>query len=200
MIAYWFPPEGNAAAYRPLRFLRNLPASGWTGRVITGGNQFERYDAELLDRVPTGTEVIRVPHGDIWQSIQHRRSQRLQDNKSGTTTDAARPERHRWRERILSDARLLVGRAESWWYQPDMQASWIKPAVEAAVSTCTRTPADVVWATGPPWSAFMVARRVSQRTGIPYVLDFRTSWTIVPSSFEANRPAWAQQRDCRLLR
>ena len=36
MIASWFPPEGNAAVYRPLRSLRNLPAYGWQGRVIAG--------------------------------------------------------------------------------------------------------------------------------------------------------------------
>jgi glycosyltransferase involved in cell wall biosynthesis len=58
----------------------------------------------------------------------------------------------------------------------------------------------VLWTTGPPFSAFVVAHRVAQRTGIPYVLDFRTSWTVVPSPFEAIRPAWAQQRDRRTLR
>ena len=45
MITYGFPPEGNAGVYRPLRFLRNLPSYGWSGRVISSkGNQFERYD------------------------------------------------------------------------------------------------------------------------------------------------------------
>ena len=81
-----------------------------------------------------------------------------------------------------------------------MRKSWIRPAVEATVAMCADVRPDVLWATGPPWSAFIVARRAARRTGLPYVLDFRTSWTIVPSPFEAMRPAWAQQRDRRLLR
>src|SRR3954451_11082928 len=78
MIAYWFPPEGNAAVYRPLRFLRNLPSFGWSGRVIaSSGAQFERYDQGLLSQVPQGTEIIRAAEGDLWQAIQRRRSARL---------------------------------------------------------------------------------------------------------------------------
>ena len=42
MIAYWFPPEGNAAVYRPLRFLRNLQPHGWEGHVIAADAPFDR--------------------------------------------------------------------------------------------------------------------------------------------------------------
>ena len=83
---------------------------------------------------------------------------------------------------------------------PDMQRPWIGPAVRATLELCSRRRPDVLWATGPPWSAFVVAERVAKRTGIPYVLDFRTSWTIVPSPFEAIRPGWAQRADRRQLR
>jgi glycosyltransferase involved in cell wall biosynthesis len=81
-----------------------------------------------------------------------------------------------------------------------LQRGWIRPAQEATVQACSRSRPDVIWATGPPWSSFLVAQQVHRRTGIPYVLDFRTSWTLVPDSFEAMRPMWAQQRDRRRLR
>jgi glycosyltransferase involved in cell wall biosynthesis len=100
---------------------------------------------------------------------------------------------------VRSRLRTLVRAAETAWYHPDMQKSWIRPAVEATVATCARSRPDALWATGPPWSAFVVALGASRRTGVPYVLDFRTSWTIVPSPFEAMRPAWAQRADRRLL-
>ena len=59
MIAYAFPPEGNAGAYRPLRFVRQLPSKGWQPTVITLATDFyERYDSKLLNSVPPEITVI----------------------------------------------------------------------------------------------------------------------------------------------
>ena len=201
MLAYWFPPEGNAAVYRPLRFLRNLPSFGWTGRVISTGPHFDRYDPELLRQVPEGTEIIRVPHGDMWQSFQRKRSERRGsiDASDSVAAAVAQPPangRAAWREMV----RGFVRRAESWRYHPDPQKTWIRPALDATLASCARQRPHALWATGPPWSSFIVAQRAAQRIGVPYVLDFRTSWTIVPSASEAIRPRWAQKRDQRLLR
>lgn len=200
MIAYWFPPEGNAAAYRPLRFLRNLPATGWTGCVVSSGLTYERYDRALLDQVPEGTHVVRVTGEDRWQSFQRRRGERLRHAAPTGAAISSSSEPTVAVDSVRSKLRSAVRLAESWWYQPDMQRPWIQPAVRAALEMCPTHRPQVLWATGPPWSAFIVAQRVAQRTGVPYVLDFRTSWTIVPSPFEALRPAWAQKRDRRVLR
>jgi glycosyltransferase involved in cell wall biosynthesis len=84
-------------------------------------------------------------------------------------------------------------------YHPDLKMSWIRPAFRAALDECRHSRSDVVWATGAPWSAFLVAERISRSIGIPYVLDFRSSWTLVPNEFESLRPGWAQRRDSRTL-
>jgi glycosyltransferase involved in cell wall biosynthesis len=101
---------------------------------------------------------------------------------------------------MRSRIRGLIRRAESWWYHPDMQMRWIGPALEATLRTCARSRPAVLWATGPPWSSFVVARRAAERTGVPYVLDFRDAWTLVDDEFNAMRPAWAQRRDGHTLR
>ncbi len=70
MLAYSFPPEGNAGAYRPLRFLRRLPHVGWSTSVITAiPGQYERYDPKLVSSIPLNTEVFRINHCDVWQSF-----------------------------------------------------------------------------------------------------------------------------------
>jgi len=203
MIAYGFPPEGHAGVFRPLRFARNLPRFGWNVTVVSaGGVQYHRYDPALLASVPPGTEVIRpVATDDLWQRIQRRRAHRRAtvDSHAGAHTQADAPVSIR-EHSLRSGIRTLIRKAESCWYHPDMEVRWIAPAVDAAVDACSRHRPDALWATGPPWSAFLVAARVSERTGVPYVLDFRTSWTIVPSTFEEMRPAWAHRRDRRLLR
>src|SRR5258708_37713426 len=91
MIAYHFPPEGNAGAHRPLRFVRHLPSKGWQPTVITAATDFyERYDSKLLDSVPLEVTVIRVRNPDPWQRFQQCRAKRLQRTISVVTPERAR--------------------------------------------------------------------------------------------------------------
>src|SRR6266849_1227160 len=88
MIAYAFPPEGNAGVYRPLRFVRHLPTMGWNPSVIALDTHcYVRYDPGLLGLVPSATEVIRVRSRDPWQSIQTSRAQRLQKQLTGASVE-----------------------------------------------------------------------------------------------------------------
>jgi hypothetical protein len=100
---------------------------------------------------------------------------------------------------VRSMVREAFRRLESVVYRPDPAMMWIKPATEAAVNACHRTGAEVVWATGGPWSSLVIARNVSVRTGIPYVLDLRDAWTLTHSEFEMRQPEWIKARDRRLL-
>jgi hypothetical protein len=198
MIAYAFPPEGNAGAYRPLRFVRHLPALGWQPTIITlETDSFERYDASLLGEVPKELEVIRVRNRDPWQAFLAKRSQRIKTQISqAAPVEAARilgshqkPTRARLRE--------LVRSFEAWVYHPDIAMGWIAPAVRAVEQACKRVRAEIIWATAGPVSSFHVAERASRHTGVPYVLDFRDAWTITFNEFEDRRPVWARQRDRR---
>jgi glycosyltransferase involved in cell wall biosynthesis len=57
----------------------------------------------------------------------------------------------------------------------DSDIGWIK-AAERACSTLTANDVDVILATGPPFGAFSLAKRLSERLGRPYVLDYRDPW------------------------
>ena len=88
MIAYFFPPEGSAGVYRPLRFLRHLPATGWRARVISlDTNFYERYDPDLLALVPSDTKVLRVRGRDPWQTIQAKRAKRNIEKLSSASAE-----------------------------------------------------------------------------------------------------------------
>src|SRR5262249_31604835 len=200
MIAYAFPPEGGAGAHRPLRFVRHLPARGWYPIVVSADkHHYVRYDPGLLASVPSEAEIIRVRGCDLWQAIQARRAQRIEEWLSTASVERAARIHEKHHTLIRSFLRGVVRIAEAWWYHPDMAASWIQPAMEATVKMCIHKWANVIWATGGPWSSFVVAQRVSQRRGVPYVLDFRDPWTLTLSEFEVRRPTWAQHRDQRTL-
>jgi glycosyltransferase involved in cell wall biosynthesis len=203
MIAYNYPPDGSAGVYRPLRFLRHLPEMGWSATVIAAElapGAWTRYDPTLLALAPDEVGLIRVRSRDPWQAIQALRARRMRDKLAHVSTEAAerihtahrRPFRAFLRER-------LVRTVEAWCYHPDMAGRWIPAAVEATVRACANRKPHAICATGGPWSSFIVARRASQRTGVPFVLDFQDSWTLSESPFERRRPEWAIRADRRTL-
>jgi hypothetical protein len=202
MIAYCFPPDGSAGVYRPLRFIRHLPAMGWSASVIAADlapHGWTRYDPALLALVPSETEVIRVRSRDLWQAVQAWRARHIQEKLSSAPIAAAERLRDTHDAPARSLLRETVRTLEAWCYHPDMAKGWISPALKATLGVCSRRKPHVIWATGGPWSSFIVAERASQRTSVPYVLDFRDSWTLTPDPFEARRPAWAKRSDRRTL-
>ena len=65
LLAYYFPPIGGAGAQRNTKLARYLPELDWELTVVTGpGRPAYRWtpvDDTMLDEVPTGTSVCRVP-------------------------------------------------------------------------------------------------------------------------------------------
>src|SRR5712692_3150175 len=200
MIAYNFPPEGNAGAYRPLRFVRQLPHLGWIPTVISAKpSQYERYDAALLGMVPDEIEVIRIKACDLWQAFQAWRSGAVQKESPTAQETSIRNVQSGQPGSFRTWLQERIRTTEAWWYHPDMAMPWIEPAVEASVRLCQRRPMNVIWATAGPVSSFVVAQRSSIRTGIPYVLDFRDPWTVTYNTFEARQPRWAKRRTRRTM-
>jgi glycosyltransferase involved in cell wall biosynthesis len=70
----------------------------------------------------------------------------------------------------------------------DLGIGWMKEA-ERACARLTSNDVDVVLASGPPFMAFSLARRVADRLGRPYVLDYRDPWTGFPHAHRPARPA-----------
>lgn len=200
MIAYYFPPEGNAAVYRPLRFLKELVKRDWQVTVICcQPYQYERIDPQLLRQVPASTRIIRVKGRDPWRAFQAWRGVRIENKLAGSSAEEARGvvARHHvpWRTRL----RELVKTAEACAYRPDRTMLWIRPTTRETLAVCQQNRPHVIWATIGPLSAGVVAYRTSVATGIPYVLDFRDPWGLEYYDREVRRPAWAKKVDNRII-
>ena len=157
-IAYLFPPIANSGTRRSLAFVNNLPDCGWQPLVL--GWEPDRtvgQEPEMLAELRPGTRVERVP-------LQSRlRAERWAGWLPGALRERG-VEGLAWRMR----ARDTV---------PDEAAGWLAPAVERAVQLHDREGFDAIYASGWPWTAFLIAREVSKRTGKPYVIDYRDQWT-----------------------
>lgn len=196
MIAYYFPPDGCAAVYRPLRFLKALVKKGWHVIVLCcDPYQYEREDPQLLDQVPVGTQVVRVKGRDPWCAFQTWRGVRIEHKLTSSSVEEAQQVVVRqyspWRSRF----RELIRKIEACVYRPDIAMPWISPATREASDICQANRPNVIWATIGPVSAGVVAYRTSLVTGIPYVLDFRDPWGFDYYPEEIRRPAWARKKD-----
>ncbi|MDN3920460.1 glycosyltransferase [Roseateles violae] len=157
-IAYMYPPFANSGTRRSLEFANHLPDHGWRPTVLTLTEPKPRdRDDRLLDEVRAGTRVLRAGHAS------ERWARRL-----------SAPVPTQYRERV---AQGLAWRLERMWGAvPDDAASWRGEAVAAALRAHRETPFDAILATGSPWTSLLVARDVAERTGLPYVLDYRDQW------------------------
>jgi glycosyltransferase involved in cell wall biosynthesis len=98
------------------------------------------------------------------------------------------------RNRLKHTARV----AASVCLQPDAQVLWIPGAVREGRRLLRELRHDVIVASGPPYSAFLVGSALSRKTGIPLVLDYRDEWGLA-NAYSENKRAdrfsrWVQRR------
>src|SRR5439155_11781521 len=160
---------------------------------------YERYDPDLLDSVPSETEIIRVRGHDPWQAIQTWRGQRIYKTLSGASAETADRIRAAHSAPLRSMIRRMSQAAAACYYQPDGEKRWIGPATEAAVQVCKRKRPEVIWATAAPLSGWVVAQRASQHTGVPYILDLRDPLGLSYYDPEIPQPQWVKRRIRRTM-
>jgi glycosyltransferase involved in cell wall biosynthesis len=157
-IAYLFPPIANSGTRRSLAFANHLPDLGWEPLVLTLEPEPQApVDAELLAEVRPGKRVERVP---LQSRLRARRWAGWLPGRLGQRAVEALA----WRLRVRADV-------------PDEAANWLVPAVQRALALHDSVGFDAIYASGWPWTAFLIAREVSRRTRKPYVLDYRDQWT-----------------------
>lgn len=172
-IAYLYPPIFNSGTRRSLEFANHLPDTGWEPIVLTVADPAPKHcDPTLLDEIRPGTRIERVPLWSDWAADKL------------AATFALLFDRRRMAERLAWRLRRL-------WQVPDECALWWPLAVRRAEEIYRKEGFDVIYATGWPWTSFLIAAAVSRRTGRPYVLDYRDFWK--PAGVEWDRPTWLQR-------
>lgn len=171
-LAWAFPPaNASSSSVRTWNTAKYLARLGWDVTVVTPNPSILRH-VERAENLATELE---------------------REGIRCILTD------HRWR--CLSADHLkcwnrgigwLVGgviRQMTWQFGIEQAAGWVKPA-EQACSNLTRKDVDIILASGPPFSAFRLARRLSDKLRRPYVLDYRDLWTDwYPSASTAQQEA-----------
>ena len=182
-LAFYFPPSRASGVYRARATANHLAAKGWDVTVFAAPLRFLHdvigsVDEKLAETVDPRIRVER-PELDMFH-WEHdlRRFSRFR----GTMPQLAR-KAYTWRH-----SRLF----------PEQYASWAWASVRAALRMHRQERFDVVVATGNPFASFAAAWLFRRMTGVPYVLDYRDSWTLNlftdSPAFPDGHPAWRWER------
>lgn len=179
-LAYPFPPAKAPGCVRTWNIAIYLTRLGWDVSVVTP-------DPAILRNVEE--------NGKISAELEQEGIKRI-------LTD------HRWRSLTPNNLKCWDRHFGSWAGGAcrivarnlgiDRYVGWIKPS-EQACSHLTADDVDLILATGSPFAAFSLAKRLSDRLGRPYVLDYRDPWTGNPHHLNRIQPRSVTRREASLL-
>ncbi len=156
VVAYYYPPMGLSGVLRVAKFTKYLHSNGWDPTVLTVGDVgYFAYDYSLLEEVlEAGVNVERT-----------------------RTLDPLRLLRRKGPIRMPADSRkrLLSGISHVF-LQPDNKIGWKRYAVKRGLELAAHEKFDVILASAPPFTSFLVGYELQQKLGLPLVVDYRDPW------------------------
>lgn len=194
-----FPPDGAVGSLRTLRLLKYLARTGSEAQVLTICPDTYRagtvIDAELLSQVPKEVCVVRARavRPIDWLGARLRRSP---IGRSGAQVHPLNGAAGGARAFAVSvPIRSLQRVCSAVLTLPDREAGWILPAVARGwASARAYGRPDVIYSSGPPYSAHVVAACLASLMRRPWVADFRDPWARAPwrdDRFRFEKRAWS---------
>lgn len=158
VVSYYFPPMGLSGVQRTLKFVKYLPEYGWNPIVLTTSpKSYYAFDEELHKEIDES--VIKVYRTGENTKLKVRKF----------------PSNHI----IQNFGRYLA----SFFLQPDTKILWKRKAIDLGRKVLSENNVDVIFATAPPFTDFLVAHQLSKEFNIPFVIDYRDVWVDNPFHF-----------------
>jgi len=162
VIAYYFPPMGLSGVQRTAKFVKYLPRFGWFPTVLSvEPRAYIARDHSLLEELPPEVCVVRTGAAGPGKVISRNEV-------------AALP--REWVRKSLS-------RLSDTFFIPDNKIGWKRRAVAKALELHHQTPFDVIFATAPPYTSFLIGKTLKHHLGRPLVFDYRDPWVDYPFKF-----------------
>jgi glycosyltransferase involved in cell wall biosynthesis len=155
MILYPFPPSGEVGCYRGVRFIKNMVEFGWHPIVLAPSNAvYSIYDYNIINEIVSKCVIYRAPL--LFPKISL--------GKSNTA--------------ILNLTQSYLFKILDRIMLPDAKVLWIPFALFKAIRLIRRQQIQLVYATGSPFSCFILALLVKLVTKKKLILDYRDPWSI----------------------
>lgn len=175
-VSYLFPPVGGVGVQRVTKFVKYLPEHGWKSSVLTASNpSAPLHDDSLVRDIPGGAIIRRARTFEPAYAIKQAVSGSALRRKGNV---------------ILRAARTMARQAANQVLQPDSQILWHPHAYRTGLELLGEVRHDAIIATGPPFSSLLLGAKLSRKTGVPLVLDYRDEWEISSAYWENKQQGW----------
>ena len=161
---------------RVTKFIKYLQDFGWTPIVLAPENpEYQARDESLASELPPGLIVRRSPIFEPYGLYR-----KFTGTKEGLSLDINVFEEGS----DLSIKQRIANFIRATFFIPDARIGWYLSAVKEAMKIVKEYPVQMIYSSSPPYTVSVIARKVSQKSGIPYVAGFRDPW----SGFEVSAP------------
>lgn len=189
IIAYYWPPAGGPGVQRVLKFAKYLPQFGWEPVILTvQDGEYPATDVSLLEEIPAGIKVYKSKALEPY---------RLFKFFSGQKKDA------KIDNYILKNKKPgIMSRLSKWIrfnvFIPDARVGWVPFAIRKGKQILKEENIDIIFSTSPPHSLQLIARRLAQFSGKPWVADFRDPWSTIVYYQDESRWGLSRKIDSRM--
>jgi hypothetical protein len=163
-----------------LKFVKYLPEFGVEPIVYCPENpNYFKTDETLLQEVSNEVTILKTLVTDVSKFA-------LRPKKKSTSGVA-----NATNNKLLS---FIRGN----FFTPDAKVLWVKPSIEFLTDYLTENPVDVIISTGPPHSMHLIAQKLKESFGIPWMADFRDPWTDLYYNKDFYQLGFAKRKNNRL--
>lgn len=182
VIAYYFPPMGLSGVQRTMKFVKYLPQFGWLPTVLTVAPvaYFAQDDTLLNELADRNVRIVRTPAAGPGKLFAKKEVVKLPSER----------------------ARKLLSRISDTFFIPDNKIGWKSRAVAQALAAHKETPFDLIFATAPPFTDFLIGAQLKTMINKPLVFDYRDPWFEYPFKFYPTpfHKAWHTTLERKALR
>lgn len=191
IITYYWPPSGGSGVQRWLKMSKYLPEYGWQPVIYTTENaEYPIIDHSLEKDVAPNIEVIRRPINEPYSAYKKFLGIKKEETvKMGFIQE--KEKNKSWK----SDLSLWV---RGNFFIPDARCGWVKPSVRYLKEYLNEHPVDAIISTGPPHSMHLIALKLKEALGLPWIADFRDPWTEIDYYNDLHLTSWADRKHHRL--
>lgn len=190
IITYYWPPSGGSGVQRWLKMSKYLPEYDWQPVIYTAENaEYPIEDPSLEKDVCPEAEVIRRPIVEPYTIYKKFLGIKQEDKiKVGFASESKKTG---WKENLSIWIRGNL-------FIPDARCFWIKPSVRYLKEYLKEHPVDAIISTGPPHTMHLIAMKLKETLGIPWIADFRDPWTEIDFYDELLLTPWADRKQHKL--
>jgi hypothetical protein len=186
IVSGYFAPFAPMSGVRAGKLAKYLLARGHDVRVLAARDL--PYPPLLRVEIPADRiryakriDVNALPR--LLARLRHRPSPAARDTGPAAAPAAA----HTKRAGIAELLHRLVGVYQDITNWPDPQIGWLPYAVADGSAMLKEWRADLIYATVPPLTGLLVARRLARKCSVPWIAEFRDLWVDHPYY---DSPAW----------